>query len=162
MRRVGNYDNARNLISKAHSQCEVKDYNSLGRIFHVYRQIESDNDNFKEALKFNLKSLDYYKRAKNENKIAHSTRHIADLLYHLGHFLASEKNYKEAISIYKHIPKASDLDLANTYRGMSLTLEKGGKIDEAVLAWKETKKLYSKCGLHQGVDEANNHLELLI
>lgn len=156
------YDEARNLVKEAHRLCENDDYNALGRIFHVYMQFESDHDNPLKALELCRQSLMYYKKANNLNKVAHSTRHIADLERNYGNEDDSERNYREAIEIYRSNSNTSKGDLANALRGFCLLLEKRGKIEEAILVWKETKALYLACGLQEGVDEANLKLDSLI
>lgn len=49
-RRVGNYKNARDLVEQAKLLTLDDDYNSLGRIFHVNAQFQSDHDNLPKAL----------------------------------------------------------------------------------------------------------------
>ncbi len=161
MRRVGNYDDARHLVKEAQRLCNDYDYNSLGRIFHIKMQFESDHRRLSKALEMCKKSLINYKKSNNLNKIAHSTRHLADLERHLGKEDNSENNYRVAIDIYKNNPNTSNGDLANALRGFGLLLEKRRKIKEAIAVWKETKDLYQACNLQAGVDEANNRLGLL-
>jgi len=96
------------------------------------------------------------------DRIAHSTRHIADLQYQLGQDADSEQNYRESISIYKGNPSTYNGDLANALRGFGLLLERCGKIEEAIVIWEETKELYLACNLQAGVDEANQKLDSLL
>ena len=161
-RREEKYDEAGLLVKKAHGLCKDDDYNSLGRIFHVYMQFESDHDNPSKALELCQQSLRYYKKASNPDKVAHSTRHIADLQRHLGHEADSERNYREAIDIYKGITTTNKGDLANALRGFGILLEKRGNIEEAIAVWKETKELYQACNIQEGADEANLKLDALI
>ncbi|MCH7515035.1 MAG: tetratricopeptide repeat protein [Bacteroidetes bacterium] len=156
------YDDARNLVKEAHRLCKENDYNSLGRIFHVYMQFESDHDNYSKAIELSQKSLSYYKKANNLDNIAHSTRHIADLQYQLGKDAESEQNYREAIGIYRDNPNTHIGNLANALRGFGLLLEKREKIEEAIDIWKETKELYASINLQEGVDEANKKLNALL
>jgi len=160
-RRVGNYDEARQLVKKAQELSKEDDYNSLGRIFHIYAQLESDHDNYRKALEFYQQSLGFYKKANNSDKIAHSSRHIADLQRTLGNDADSETNYTEAIGIYRANSQTKTGDLANALRGYALVLEKRSKISEAKTAWEATKKLYQACNLQAGIDEANRKLDSL-
>ena len=144
-RREGKYDEARHLVKEAQGICKDDDHNFLGRIFHIYMQFESDQDNYSKALEFCQKSLWFYRKDKNLDKIAHSTRHIADLQRHLGQEADSEGNYREAIANYKGNSNTYKGDLANALRGFGLLLEKRGKIEEAIAIWKETKELYLGC-----------------
>lgn len=160
-RRVGNYEESRKLVSKARELCKEDDYNSLGRIFHIYMQFEYDHEKHAKALEFCQQSLEYYRKTKNANKIAHSTRHIADLQRHLGHRNDSELNYQKAIDIYRTSSDVSKLDLANALRGYGLLLENLGKIDDAIGVWEDVKELYSTCDIQAGVDEARDRLDSL-
>ena len=161
-RHEGKYDEARHLVKEAQGICKDDDYNFLGRIFHIYMQFESDQDNYSNALEFCQKSLRFYRKTKNLDKIAHSTRHIADLERHLGNEADSERNYREAIGIYKGNSNTNKGDLANALRGFGLLLEKRGNIEEAIAVWKDTKELYLACNLQDGVDEANLKLDSLV
>ncbi|MBT8272172.1 MAG: tetratricopeptide repeat protein [Bacteroidia bacterium] len=161
-RREGNYKASRNLVKEAQRICDADDYNALGRIFHIYMQFEADAQNPAKALELCKKSLSYYKKAANPDKIAHSTRHIADLESLLGKDEDAEGNYREAIRIYRDDPNSSIGDLANALRAFGLLLEKCGKIEEAIDIWKMTKELYQAINLQDGVDEANKKLNALI
>ena len=161
-RRDGKYHEARHLAEEAQKLCKDDDYNSLGRIFHVYMQFESDHNDPSKALELCQQSLAYYKKGGDPDKVAHSTRHIADLERHLGYVDDSERNYREAIGIYKCNPNTNKRNLANALRGLGLLLENGGNTKEAIAVWKETKELYLACNLQEGVDEANRILGSLI
>ena len=160
-RREGNYQEAREHVKKAHDLAEGDDYNSLGRIFHIYAQFESDQDNFQKALELYQQSLGFYKKTNNSDKIAHSTRHIADIQRTLGQDADSEDNYREAIGIYRANSQTKTGDLANALRGFALVLEKRSKISEAKTTWEETKELYQASNIQAGVAEANQKLDSL-
>ncbi|MGI9543824.1 MAG: tetratricopeptide repeat protein [Cyclobacteriaceae bacterium] len=158
----GKYAEAQALLNEAHELCEDNDYNHLGRISHIYGQFESDHNNHQQALEFWQQSLEYYKKDGNSNKIAHSTRHIADIQRRLGDQEGSEKNYRQSLDIYRSNAKTSSGDLANALRGFGLLLVQRGKITEAISVWKEVKKRYQALHLQEGVDEANGKLDQLI
>ena len=160
-RREENYEDARALLIKARGLCEEDDYNSLARIHHIYMQFDYDQGNLSNALELCHKSLAFYHKANNSDKIAHSTRHIADLQCHLGDDTSSESNYRTAISIYKDNPDTQAGDLANALRGFAILLEKRGKIQEAITAWEEAKELYQAGHVQCGVDEAGRKLVAL-
>ena len=153
--------NPETFLKEAEGLCKEDDYNSLGRIYHIYMQFESDHDNPLKALDLCKQSLRYYKKSGNMDKVAHLTRHIADLERKLGKDADSEQNYRKAISIYWEKSNTTKGDLANALRGFGLILEKLRKNEEAISVWKETKDLYMACDLQDGVDEANRKLESL-
>jgi len=160
-RRSKKYDEALGLVRKAQDVSKEDDYDSLGRVFHVYMQLEHDQGNFSKALKFCQKSLEYYRKTEDPLKIAHSLRHVADLQREIGQDADSERNYREVIDIYRTNPKLNLGNLANALRGFALVLEQRDRIKEAIPVWEETKDLYQKCGIQAGVDEAEGKLESL-
>ena len=160
-RRQEKYDEAKSLVDEAQKLCSKSDYDSLGRIYHVYMQFESDHDNLLKALALCKKSLSYYKKTGNKNKIAHSTRHVADLERHLRREIDSERSYRTAIAIYRDNTNTYKGDLANALRGFAILLEKLKKFKEARETWKETKQLYQACNLLEGVSEAIKKLDSL-
>ncbi len=83
-RREKKYEDARALLIKARGLCEDDDYNSLGRIYHIYMQFDYDQGNLSKALELCHKSLALYHKANNSDKIAHST---SNLQLAMGHTL---------------------------------------------------------------------------
>lgn len=160
-RGTGNYEEAKNLAEQAHELCTDDNYNFLGRIYHVYMQCESDKGNYAQALEQGQKSLGFYQKTQNSNKLAHSTRHLANLQMHLGHYVESELNYRKAIEIYRSRSTTRKGDLANALGGLGRLLQKMEKVEEAIQVWKEVKNLYLACNLQAGVDDANRHLQSL-
>jgi tetratricopeptide (TPR) repeat protein len=155
------YTEARTLVEAAHKSCQENDFNALGRIFHIQMQFESDHDEYSKAVKLCQKSVEYYKKANNQDKIAHWTRHLADLQYKLDEYENSELNYRVVIDIYRENPRTHPGNLANALRGFALLPEKQGKNQEAIETWQETKALYNSIQLKEGVDEADERLESL-
>ena len=83
LRRKGKYGEVQLHLKDAERLCKEDYYNSLGRIFHIYMQVESDHDRYLKALELCKKSLSYYMKCDNLDKIAHSTRHVADMEFQL-------------------------------------------------------------------------------
>ena len=160
-RGAGNYEQARILVEKAHALTSEDDHATLGRIFHVFAQFESDHDRWQEALSFCQRSLKQYQKAGNKNRIAHATRHIADLQTALDDFENAEQNYRASIAIYNAAAQTNPGDLANALAGFGRLLSKIGKADEAISVWEKTKALYQQVGLQAGVDEAEQRLQHL-
>ena len=127
LRRVGKYDQARKILSKAQSICPADDYHSLGRIFHILMQFESDHQRYQEALPFCEQSLAYYQKANDLDRIAHATRHQADLERKLEKFALAESHYQACIKMYRKRDPIHAGDLANALRGYALLLESLGK-----------------------------------
>ena len=160
-RGAGQYQAAQELVRKAQALCADDDYNALGRIFHVYAQIESDHDRLQPALEYYQRSRGQYVTAKNADKIAHLTRHIADLQRELGNAGESEARFLEAIALYEANAQSREIDLANAYYGYALLLKNQHKNPQAIAAWEAASRLYQAGNLQMGVDEANRNIELL-
>ena len=160
-RRLGNYEKAKGLVDEAQSLCSDNDFNALGRVFHIRAQFESDHNKPQEALSLSSRALSYYKKAKNRDKIAHATRHIADLQSTLGMVAESETHYREALAIYQEHEQTDPCDLANAWAGMARLLERRGKLDQATAAWKEAKASYQACDLTAGIKEADQRIATL-
>lgn len=160
-RRESQYDEARTLLNTAREQCGEEDYDALGRISHISMQLDRDLGKLSEALELCRRSLSYYQRTHNPDRIAHSTRHLADLLRQLDEDEESERCYRKAIGIYRDDPGQQAANLANALRGLALVLEKRRNIEEAINAWREAKSLYKSLRITSGVDEANEKLMAL-
>ena len=124
-------------------------------------QHEYDHDNLLKALEYNNKSISYYTKDKNLDKIAHSIRHRADLQKALGQFENAESNYLKAIRIYKEQLQAFNGNLANALRGYALVLEKRKRFKKAIMVWEEIKAIYAKHQFSEGTIEANHKISQL-
>ena len=160
-RREGDYKAAKGLVNKAHGLCDDRDFEVLGRIHHIYMQLESDHDHLNEALGWSRKSQAYYRKSGNLDKLAHSTRHMADLQTRMDYLNEAEENYMESISIYRAQNQTYAGNLANTLLGYGELLIKTNRIDEAKSAWTEARDLYEKINLAAGVEDMNQRLSQL-
>ncbi|MCB0278737.1 MAG: tetratricopeptide repeat protein, partial [Calditrichaeota bacterium] len=151
----GEFKAATTMVKEAQRKCPETDYNTRGRIYHIYMQISHDQHNLQTALEFSLHSHEYYVLANNQNKIAHSGRHMADLLVELKRYEEAEQQYITAIHIYKTESGTHSGDLANALRAYAILLEKMQRRDEAIEMWYETRLIYQAANFKAGVNEAN-------
>lgn len=159
LRGVGNIMSSKKNLKNAQELCNEDDYEFLGRVFHIYRQYESDNNNYEKALQYNLKSLSYYKKANNLDRIAHSTRHLADLQVKLNEFDSAKENYEAAIKIYKESTDSNDLDLSNALRGFAELLELLGNLNSAIEIWNEVLIIYEMLQFEDGISEVKKRIK---
>ncbi len=159
-RRLGNYQKCRDLLIQVHSSCQENDHIVLGRLFHIYMQIEWDHHRYNKALKFCKQALQHYLKSENLNLIAHSRRHLADLQRQLGMLEESEANYCQVLEIYGTSP-SKDGDLANALRGYGLLLERLDRPLEAQQLWLKIKEIYQMHHISEGVQEAIEALKRL-
>lgn len=149
---------AKKLLDTAIKKCDKIDFESLGQINHIYMQIAFDQQLYEQALRYSKASVDYHVKTKNQAKIAHSIRHLADIQVQLGQLDEAESNYAKSINLYRQEPSTSSLSLANALRSFAILLEKKGEISAAIDTWEETKVLYQQSGIGEGVQEAEAKL----
>lgn len=160
-RRQSNYEEARKLVEQAEALCQASDHAYLGRIAHIYMQFEADHDNFEKAVEFSKQSIAHYEQAQLQDKIAHATRHLADLQSQLGQLEASEANFRKVLSVYQGQSNTHPGNLANAVRAFAVLLEKTPKKQEALQHWKQAKELYANVGIKEGVEEAETSIRRL-
>ncbi len=85
-------------------------------------------------------------------KLAHTVRHIADLLRVNGDPAPAATNYDEALLIYRDHPETEPLDLANTLRGYALLKGGGGHPEAAIAYFCEARTLYERAAAQTGLD----------
>jgi tetratricopeptide (TPR) repeat protein len=101
-------------------------------------------------------------RTRNDQlRLAHTVRHVADILCDQDRESAAMPHYEEALAIYRAHPSASPLDLANAIRGYALLLQKLKDTSQVVLLWQEARKLYADTAISAGVQEADRRLAAL-
>jgi tetratricopeptide (TPR) repeat protein len=93
--------------------------------------------------------------------VAHTVRHLGDILRKQGQGVSSESCYSEALEIYRKSQETPLLDLANTLRGFALLKGENGEAEEARSLWREARDLYAALNIQAGVDEGNRRISLL-
>lgn len=161
LRRNSDYTRAKACVDEALLLCESTDFEFLGRIYHIKMQFEADHDQLAKAVEFSKGSVAFYKKAGNNGRTAHATRHLADLQSRLGQLDNAEQNYKEALKFYRANSKSFKGDLASALRAFGLLLEKKKKIKAAIQSWKEAREIYAGFGVQEGIKEAEAKIKEL-
>ena len=161
IRQDGNYEKGRKILKEIEEKCTDNDDTTWGRIYAIYAQYDRDNGNLSSALELSKKSLGCYEKSGDPNRIAHSTRHIADIQSNLGLLKEAEKNYQKALQIYRKHPETKPHDLANAVRPYGKLLQKQGKTEEAKKQLQEALNLYQKVENQAGIQEMTNLLTSL-
>jgi tetratricopeptide (TPR) repeat protein len=125
-------------------------------------QIERDRKNIGAALKHYQIAAEFYRKQGNPLALAHTVRHVADILLGEGNLELAQRNYEEAMALYRTNEKTPPLDLANTLRGYALLMGELGHNEEATMLWHETQGLYEQLGIEAGVTECKSHLAFLL
>lgn len=160
-RAEGNITGTRELLKTVEASVAATDFLHLGRVFHIYAQLESDEGHDRDAIPLLRKSLSNYVKSGHENRIAHSTRHIADVQRRIGSNSESEVKYLKALEIYDQLESPCDLDIGNLRRGLALLHEKMGKLNKAQESWQAARDIYEKLSLTAGVGESDERLEAI-
>jgi tetratricopeptide (TPR) repeat protein len=125
-------------------------------------QIERDEKNIGAALMHYQLSVELYRKENALLSLAHTIRHVADILLDEGNLEPAQRYYEEALAIYCADEETPPLDLANTLRGYAMLKERSGKTEEATMLWQQTLALYEQLGIEAGVAEVRSHLAFLM
>ena len=107
-------------------------------------------------------AVEIYRQNNDEPlRLAHTGRHLADILRGEGAFELARPLYEEALKIYRGHKEASSLDVANAIRGFALLESAIGSKKEATALWQEARKLYESVDVQAGVQESDVQLERL-
>jgi tetratricopeptide (TPR) repeat protein len=162
-RRDHQLDEARNCFSRALHLCGASDDKLHSAQAHAgLGQIERDRKNTGAALKHYQLAVELYRKQDAPLALAHTIRHVADILLEEGNLEPAQRHYEEALAIYCAHEETPALDLANALRGYALLTEKSGKTEEATMLWQRTQALYEQLGIEAGVKEVRSHLAFLM
>lgn len=122
-------------------------------------QIERDPGNLGAARQHYEEAVAIYPTQGDPLKLAHTVRHVADILQDQGELDLAEPCYDEALKIYRADQRTPPLDLANAIRGLAIL--KHGEAEQAKLLWTEARDLYASAGVQAGAAESSRRLGLL-
>jgi tetratricopeptide (TPR) repeat protein len=90
--------------------------------------------------------------------LAHTLRHVADILRNQKKLSEAEPIYAESLAIYRADLGTPPLHLANALRGSALLMEGLGRELDALRDWSEAMSLYEQAGVHEGVEESKKRI----
>jgi len=90
--------------------------------------------------------------------LAHALRHISDIEREDGRPAEALAYGQEAVGLYRTLPDALPLDLANALRVTALAWQASAEFGEAFPVWREARDLYSQAGVEAGVKECEASL----
>jgi tetratricopeptide (TPR) repeat protein len=133
----------------------------LARALTALGQIERDQGENDAALRHYEEAVTHCRAAGHPLKLAHTIRHVADILRETGRAELAEPRYDEALALYRNHPEAPRLDLANAIRGLALLKNDAGETEAARALWEEARDLYAAVNVEAGVMESNRRLSML-
>ena len=86
--------------------------------------------------------------------LAHTVRHLGDVLHESGHPALAEPHYVEAIALHRAHPDAAPLDMANAIRSHAVLKASIGDVVGARRLWEEASRRYEAVGMREGVAES--------
>jgi tetratricopeptide (TPR) repeat protein len=162
-RRDQRLDDARNCFSQALNLSGASGDKAQSAQAHAgMGQIERDRKNIGAALKHYQLAVQLYRKQDNPLALAHTVRHVADILLGEKNLEQARNHYEEALSIYRAHESTPPLDLANTLRGYGLLMGRSGHTEEATMLWHEAQAIYEQLGIEAGVNECRSHLAFLM
>jgi tetratricopeptide (TPR) repeat protein len=90
--------------------------------------------------------------------LAHALRHISDINREDGRPAEALESGREAVELYRALPGALPVDLANALRITGLAQQDLGEVGEASSLWHEARNLYVQAGIKGGVEECDVNL----
>lgn len=94
-------------------------------------------------------------------RLAHTLRHLGDVLREAGRSSDAEPCYREALAMYRGQEGTLPLDLANAIRPLAILETAAGRGREARELWEEARALYEAVGVREGVAECAQQLARL-
>jgi tetratricopeptide (TPR) repeat protein len=94
--------------------------------------------------------------------LAQALRHVSDMERERGKSDEAFMTGQEAVDIYRQLPDASQLDLANALRVTALALMDLGKPLEALPVLQEARALYRELQISEGVAECDSYLSHMV
>ena len=101
------------------------------------------------------------REAGNPTLLAHTVRHLGDLLRHSTDLEGARACYSEAIELYRANSETHPGELANAVRPLAILEEALDNQEAARVLWAEAKELYERVGIREGIAECADALERL-
>ena len=161
LRGIGNYNESKKVLNEVESLCNPNDYVYWGRIYHIHMQYAADHNNFNIAIENCKLSISMYQKSKNQSKIAHSVRHLADLQLQVDQPNKAKENYEKCIDLYNELDSVYLGDLANALSGYALLLEKQNQISKPIELWQRIATLYKMSNYSIGEEHAIKKIKSL-
>ena len=93
--------------------------------------------------------------------LAHTLRHIGDVMVEQGGIANAEAPYTEALRLYRSLESVPGLELANAVRSVAIWHSLRGQLAPAIDLWEEAEAGYRAVGVQEGVAECRAALEKL-
>ena len=161
-RRERRMDDAKRIFAEAVNAARLsKDRPWLAQAYTELGRTERDLHETDAALRHYEEAAAVYRRLDEPLRLAHTVRHVGDILREDGKLEPAGPCYREALEIYRAHPETPPLDLANAIRGYALLEDDVGRQDQALTLWREARELYASVNVQAGVDEGDRQIARL-
>lgn len=153
---------ARQLYRNALKACKPDEGAWLRAAIHTaLAKVQRDLGDVQSSLGHYRTAADIYRNQNSPLQLAHSDRHLADILRELDRADEAESLIAEAIEIYRAQQPPTLLNLANALRVAALSSEQLLRFDRALRLWTEARDLYIQLGVESGAAESQVHVASL-
>jgi len=153
---------ARDLFTRALAKARASHHTEhLVQSLIALGKTERDLKNLGAAHLYYQEAAALYRKLDDPLKLAHTIRHLGDILQDQGLFHLAEPHYVEALALYRAHPEAPPLDLANAIRGYAVLKTQTFQKKEALALWHRARDLYHGLDLAEGAAEADGYIAQL-
>ena len=158
-RRTGNPELAKRHFSEALERCDGSVPGVRARALTALGQVERDLKQTESAIAHYEQAAEIYRANSDALRLAHTIRHVADILRGSARQAEALPLYEEAMQIYRAHPASPPLDVANALRGFALLKDDLGDREDGRSLWLEARKLYAAVQVQAGVEECESRLK---
>jgi tetratricopeptide (TPR) repeat protein len=158
-RRQGHFAHALQCFARALDLCDDTNQQLLAKALTALGQAERDLQHHDVAIEYYQRAADIYRRSGDALRLAHTIRHVGDILRNTKQLSRAKPCYEEALEIYRANTASPPLDVANALRGCALLDEDLGDHDAAATLWCEARDLYAAVNVQAGVEECESRLK---
>ncbi len=155
-------EDARRFFSQAVEFSSGRSDVVLARVLIELGRIERDLKNTHGAIDCYLRAASIYRSTSDPLRLAHTIRHVGDILRGDGRPEEAKPYYEEAVGIYRQDRASSTLDVANALRGFALLNEDLRDMEQARVLWREARQIYAAAHVQAGVEESAERLRVLM
>jgi tetratricopeptide (TPR) repeat protein len=142
-RREKRYEDARAAFAEASAEFRHRGLEAeLAHALTRQAQIERDTGNLDAALRYQLKALSIGRALNGCRGLAHTIRHVADILQEAGRHGEADPYYREMLELYDTQADVPPLERANAFRSFAIHQQHLGNDEQALSLWLNVRDRY--------------------
>jgi tetratricopeptide (TPR) repeat protein len=160
-RRAGRLSEALQHLNEAAAMCGPDRQLHRALVLRELGELARNRHDLKAAQAHYEQAVVLLRTSDDRLKLAHTIRHLGDVLAKRQHWPEAEECFAEALDIYRSHPAPGVLDLANAVRSHAALKTETGQREAARALWVEACELYESEGIAAGVEECRRRAEQL-